>query len=108
VPRRFGAALYGRIVAEEEGSDAVGAFAGESEAGDDELLLVEAFGLEPVGGAGAPIGSVGALGDDAFGVQGAGFAEDGFTVAGNVFREADGFVVGWEEGGEELFAFAQR
>jgi len=31
----FGAALYGRVVAEEESADAVGAFAGEGEAGDD-------------------------------------------------------------------------
>jgi len=68
---------------------------------------VEAFGLEPVGGAGAAIGSVGALRDDAFGVEGAGFAEDGFAVAGNVFGKADGFVVGREQRREEVFAFAE-
>jgi len=104
--RRFGAALYGRVVAEEEGSDAVGAFAGEGKARDDEFLLVEAFGLEPIASARAAVGSVGSFGDDAFGVEGAGFAEDGFAVARDVFGEADGFVVGWEDRGEELFAFA--
>ncbi len=105
----LGAALDGRVVAKEEGTDAVGAFAGEGEACDDEFLLVEAFGLEPVGGAGAAIGGVGALGEDAFGMEGAGLAEDGFAVAGNVFGEEDDFLVGFcgEEGGKELLALAE-
>jgi hypothetical protein len=45
VARSLGAALHRRIVAEKESADAVGAFAREGEAGDDEFLLVEALGL---------------------------------------------------------------
>jgi hypothetical protein len=108
------ASFYRRVVAEEKRADAVGAFAGEGEAGDDELLLVEAFGLEPVAAADAAVGCVGTLGDDAFGVKSASLAEDGFAVAGNVFGEAEGFVGvfficrrRWKEMREELLALVE-
>ncbi len=80
------------VVAEEERADAVDsgvAFGGEGEAADDELLLVDAFELDPAGGAAGDVTGVGAFGDDAFGVHLAGLAEDDFAVAFEVFAEAD-------------------
>ena len=67
------------IVAEEKCADAVDAgvaFGGEGEAADDELLLVNAFDFEPVGGASGDVFGVGAFGDDAFGVEFAGLVKD--------------------------------
>ena len=104
------AAFGGGVVAEEEGADAVGAFAGEGEAGDDELLLAEAFGLEPVGGAGAAVGCVGALGDDAFGVELRRRGGRRFRRCRGCLRRGGGvrrLGCGWEEMGEELLAFAE-
>ena len=68
-------------------------FGGEGEAADDELLLANAFGFEPVGAAAGDVGCGGALGDDAFGVELAGLAEDGGAVGFDVLAEAD-VVVG--------------
>ena len=92
------------VVAERESADAVDsgvALCGEGEAADDELLLANAFGFEPVAGAAGDVGCRGALGDDAFGVELAGALEDGGAVGFDVFAEADVVVGVGEEGGEE-------
>jgi hypothetical protein len=80
----------GVVVGEEERADAAGALGGVGPAGDDELLLMEALGLEPGGGAAGVVGGVGAFADDAFGMELAGVVEDGGGGAGEVLGEADG------------------
>src|SRR6185437_7043633 len=83
-----------------------GAFGGVRIAGDDELLLEAAFGLEPVGAAAGAVGGV-ALGDYAFGTELAGLGEDGGAAAVDVLAEAEGaFAGGGKYRGEELLAFA--
>ena len=65
------------VVAEQQRADALHAGvagAGEGEAADDELLLVEALAFEPVGAAAGVVDGGGALGDDAFGAELAGAA----------------------------------
>ena len=85
-----------------------GAFAldGGGEAADDQFLLAQALGLEPVAAACAAVRRVGALGDDALGVQRAGVAEDRDAVAGDVFADSQCLVAGRQQRGEEFFAFA--
>ena len=87
--------------------DAGVAFAGESEAADDELLLVNAFDFEPVAGAAGDVFGIGSFGDDAFGLEFAGFAEDFTAVGVEVLAEADVFAGVGEQAGEDGFAFEE-
>ena len=77
------------VISEEECSDACRAVGREGEAADDELLLVEAFHLEPGGGPAAGGLAVGTLGDDAFGVELAGLLEHELAVGFHVLGEAE-------------------
>ena len=70
---------------------------GQGEAADDELLLVDALELAPVGGAAGDVFAVGALGDDALGVQFAGLLEDEIAGRVDVIAVADGVVGVFEE-----------
>ena len=85
------------VVAEQQRADAVDVIRGQGEAADDELLLVNALELAPVGAAAGEVFAVGALGDDAFGVQLAGLLEDEVAGRFDVFAVADGIVGVFEE-----------
>ena len=70
------------VIAEEQRADSINIIRGQGEAADDKLLLVNALELAPVAGAAGDVFAVGALGDDALGVQLAGLLED--EVAGRI------------------------
>ena len=100
------------VVADQECAEAGAAgvaLAGEGIAADHELLLMEALALEPVGTAGGSIGAVGALRNDALGVELAGLVEHGDAGGREVLGELEVVGVGGlKEVGKELFAVKQR
>jgi hypothetical protein len=64
------------------------AFRGKGETAYDELLIEDALDFEPVAGSTGDVFRVGSFGDDAFGVEFTGFAEDLVAVGLEVLAKA--------------------
>ncbi len=81
---------------------------GDAVAADDELLVAEAFDLQPARRPARHVRLVGLLGDDAFEAEAAGLRENLVAMSDDVFAVADGVGRALQQLAQDLFAVRQR
>ena len=97
------------MIAEQQGAEAVSAAGRIGEADDDELVLVQAFDLEPIGAAAGPVRLVAALGDRALDLVVAGLRKEIGATADLMVAVADHVrPIVRHDLGERLLALLQR
>ena len=95
------------VVAEKQGAEVRSAAGGIRPTGDDELLPVEAFGLEPQAAVGWHVRLIDSLGHDAFNASFACMLAKARATAQHVVREARPADLTGEQGSQPFLALEQ-